>query len=199
MMLERRSKGSKHFFKSLQHLGKAKPATKLVFMEDTVATLGGLLAVIAVTISHFTAFHQAEGIASVLIGIMMFFVVGKVFLDNAAGALGEADEEMEEKIGNIVMQDPSVKDIQDIQSLKRERTSMLNLKLKLNPTLTVAEADDIKDRLEERIMAEKGVADVIIEFDEDDGVSKWEEDNKEETNVIAKAAYLFRQLILFVG
>ena len=29
----------------------------------------------------------------------MFFVVGKVFLDNAAGALGEADEEMEEKIG----------------------------------------------------------------------------------------------------
>ena len=37
-------------------------------MEDTVATLGGLLAVIAVTISHFTPFHQAEGIASVLIG-----------------------------------------------------------------------------------------------------------------------------------
>ncbi|MEK5171861.1 cation diffusion facilitator family transporter [Bacillus obstructivus] len=175
------AKGPSIFFKSFKHLGKAKPATKLVFMEDTVATLGGLLAVIAVTISHFTAFHQAEGIASVLIGIMMFFVVGKVFLDNAAGALGEADEEMEEKIGNIVMQDPSVKDIQDITVVKEGEDLHVELEIEVDPTLTVAEADDIKDRLEERIMAEKGVADVIIEFDEDDGVSKWEEDNKEET------------------
>ena len=29
-----------------------------------------------------------------IIGIMMFYVVGRVFLDNARGAIGETDEEM---------------------------------------------------------------------------------------------------------
>ncbi|MER2260258.1 MAG: cation diffusion facilitator family transporter, partial [Priestia megaterium] len=102
------------FTQSFVHLKKAKPATKLVFMEDLVATGGGVLALIAVFISRFTPFHQAEGIASILIGFMMFFVVGRVFLDNAAGALGEADKEMEMKIGAIVMQDVQVRDIQTL-------------------------------------------------------------------------------------
>lgn len=70
-------------------------------MEDLVATGGGVLALIAVFISRFTPFHQAEGIASILIGLMMFFVVGRVFLDNAAGALGEADKEMEIKLARL--------------------------------------------------------------------------------------------------
>ncbi|KYC88483.1 cation diffusion facilitator family transporter [Heyndrickxia sporothermodurans] len=173
------AKGPAIFLKSVKYLGKAKPATKLVFMEDTVATAGGLLAIIAVIISHFTSFHQAEGIASVIIGIMMFIVVGKVFLDNAAGAIGEADEEMEMKIGNIVMEDPSVKDIQDITVVKEGEELHVEVEIEVDPSLTVAQADDIKDRLEERIMAEKGIADVIIEFDEDDGVNNWEEEKKE--------------------
>ncbi|MCL6572927.1 MAG: cation transporter, partial [Bacillus sp. (in: Bacteria)] len=41
------------FIKSFKNMGKAKPATKLVFMEDLVATMGGLIAILAVTISHY--------------------------------------------------------------------------------------------------------------------------------------------------
>ncbi|MGE8207484.1 cation diffusion facilitator family transporter [Heyndrickxia sp. NPDC080065] len=172
------AKGTGILFQSIKYLSRAKPATKLVFMEDSVATAGGLLAIIAVITSRLTPFHQAEGIASILIGIMMFFVVGKVFLDNAAGALGEADEEMEEKIGNMVMEDPSVKDIQDITVIKEGEELHVEVEIEIDPSLTIAEADDIKDRLEEKIMAEKGVADVVIEFDEDDGVLIWKEDLK---------------------
>ena len=43
-----------------------------------------------------------QGIASIFIGLMMFFVVGRVFLDNADGALGEADNEMEVKIAQFL-------------------------------------------------------------------------------------------------
>ena len=32
---------------------------------------------------------------------MMFYVVGRVFLDNAKGALGEADDEAEAEVTNI--------------------------------------------------------------------------------------------------
>ncbi|MEH7352869.1 cation diffusion facilitator family transporter [Neobacillus drentensis] len=160
--------------KSFANLGKAKPATKLVFMEDLVATLGGLLAILAVVLAHFTNFHQLEGIASMLIGAMMFFVVGKVFLDNAAGVIGQADEEMENKIGVLVMEDPDVKDIQDITVIKEGEDLHVELEIEIDPGLTVAAADDIKDRLEEKIMAERGVVDVTIEIDEEDGVMTWQ-------------------------
>jgi cation diffusion facilitator family transporter len=172
--IEIEAKGLNVFFQSFANLGKAKPATKLVFMEDLVATFGGLLAITAVIISHFSVFHRAEGIASMIIGAMMFFVVGKVFLDNAAGVIGQADEEMEYKIGALVMTDPDVKDIQGITVIKEGEDLHVELEIEVDPKITVAEADDIKDRLEEKIMAEKGVVDVTIEFDEEDGVMTWQ-------------------------
>ncbi|SMQ84093.1 cation diffusion facilitator family transporter [Bacillus sp. OV166] len=165
--------GFQIFTKSFANMGRAKPATKLVFMEDLVATLGGLLAIIAVVISHFTSFHQIEGLASMLIGGMMLFVVGRVFLDNAAGVLGQADEEMENKIGTLVMEDPDVKDVQGITVIKEGEDLHVELEIEVDPKLTVAAADNIKDRLHEKIMAEKGVVDVTIEIDEEDGVMSW--------------------------
>lgn len=164
-------------YKSFAHLGRAKPATKLVFLEDLVATSGGLLAIIAVAIAHFFHIHWIEGAASILIGLMMFFVVGRVFLDNAAGVIGRADEEMEEKIGIMVMQDPDVKDIQDITVIKEGEDLHVELEIEVDPKLTVAAADDIKDRLQEKIMAEKGVVDVTIEFDEEDEIMSWNHAN----------------------
>lgn len=168
------SSGMGVFVESLKNVKKAKPATKLVFMEDLVATCGGLIAIVSVLISHYTTFYEAEGLASILIGLLMFFVVGKVFLDNAAGVIGQADEEMEKRIGNLVMEDPDVKDIQGITVLKEGEDLHVELEIEVDPLLTVADADDIKDRLEEKIMAEKGVVDVLIEFDEEDGIVSWE-------------------------
>lgn len=172
------AKGFKAFAESFNHLGKAKPATKLVFMEDLVATSGGLVAILAVSLSHFTPFHQAEGVASIVIGLMMFFVVGKVFLDNAAGVIGQADEEMENKIGELVMSDPDVMDIQGITVIKEGEDLHVELEIEVDPQMTVAAADDIKDRLEEKIMAEKGVVDVMIQFDEEDGIPSWNRELK---------------------
>jgi cation diffusion facilitator family transporter len=170
-----KASGVNIFLQSFANMGKAKPATKLVFMEDMVATSGGLLAILAVVISHFANIHWAEGLASILIGVLMFIVVGKVFLDNAAGVLGQADEEMESKIGTLVMADMDVKDIQDITVIKEGEDLHVELKIEVDPSLTVAEADDIRDRLEEKILAERSVVDVTIEIDEEDEVLTWKE------------------------
>ncbi len=166
-------KGFAIFTESVRHLRKATPATKLVFMEDLVATIGGIVAVTGVLITRYTSFYQAEGIASIIIALMMFLVVGKLFLDNAAGVIGQADEEMKNKIGALVMKDPDVKDIQGITVIKEGEDLHVELEIEVDPQLTVAAADDIKDRLEEQIMAEKGVVDVTIEFDEEDGIPSW--------------------------
>ncbi|WP_456271355.1 cation diffusion facilitator family transporter [Bacillus sp. AK031] len=159
--------------KSFANINKAKAATKLVFLEDLVATGGGLLALVAVIIAQYTTFHEAEGIASIIIGLLMFIVVGKTFLDNAAGVLGEADLSMRKIIGDIAFQDPGVKDVQEIAVLKEGDELHVELTIEVDPTITVAAADDIKDRIEERILQEKGVTDVLVEFDEDDEHLRW--------------------------
>jgi cation diffusion facilitator family transporter len=158
---------------SFTHLNQAKPATKLVFMEDLVATSGGILAFVAVLISHFTGFLQAEGIASIMIGLMMFYVVGKVFLDNARGALGETDEQMLNHIAHIVSENPHIKDIGELEVVKEGEFLHVKLVAEIDPSLSFAEVDDIHDVLRDLIMSQQGVTDVIIAFDEDDGIREW--------------------------
>jgi len=176
------AKGFQIVTKSITNVNKAKPATKLVFLEDSVATIGGLLALIAIIISEYTPFFQAEGIASIIIGILMFFVVGKIFLDNAAGVLGEADEQMQVKIAELVLADPDVKDLPEISVLKEGDELHVELKIEVDPKISLATADDIKDRIEEKILNERGVTDVIVEFDEDDHFNSWENRDKTENS-----------------
>ncbi|WOV86391.1 cation diffusion facilitator family transporter [Sporosarcina oncorhynchi] len=179
--------GLQAFIYSFSHLNKAKPATKLVFMEDLVATLGGILAFAAVLIAHYTSFLAAEGIASVLIGFMMFYVVGKVFLENARGAIGETDEEMLQHISTIVAEDPDVKDIQKVEVVKEGEFLHVEIIVEVDPSKTVAYIDDIRDRLMLVILKQKGVSDVLISFDEDDGIKSWTGTN---TPIISEGAKL---------
>lgn len=166
---------------SFANLSRAKPATKLVFMEDLVATAGGLLAFIAVLISHFTGFLQAEGIASIMIGIMMFYVVGKVFLDNARGALGETDEQMLVHIAHIVSENEHVKDIQKLEVIKEGEYLHVEIILEIDSKYTFAEVDDIQDTLKELILNQQGVTDITISFDEDDGIRTWTQHKDQRT------------------
>jgi len=168
-----KTKGLQLFPSSFTYLKSAKPATKLVFLEDSVATAGGILAILAVIVSEYTNFKQAEGIVSIIIGILMFVVVGKVFLDNAAGAIGEADLEMQGVIGNIAMKDPDVRDIQGLAVYKEGEDFHVELSIEIDSKLTVEQVDKIRQRIEKQILTEKGVSDVIIEFDKDDGILNW--------------------------
>lgn len=165
--------GFKALFFSFTHLNRAKPATKLVFMEDLVATLGGVLAFVAVLVAHFTGFLAAEGIASVLIGLMMFYVVGKIFLENARGAIGETDEEMLNHIAYIVAEDPDVKDIQRVEVIKEGEFLHVEVVAEVDASKTLEYIDDIRDRLLAMILKQKGVREALISFDEDDGIKTW--------------------------
>ncbi|MDW0113584.1 cation diffusion facilitator family transporter [Sporosarcina saromensis] len=167
------AKGFKALLYSFTHLNSAKPATKLVFMEDLVATIGGVLAFTAVLVAHFTGFLAAEGIASVLIGLMMFYVVGKIFLENARGAIGETDEEMLNHIAYIVAEDPDVKDLQRVEVIKEGEFLHVEVVAEVDSSKTLEYIDDIRDRLLALILKQKGVREALISFDEDDGIKTW--------------------------
>lgn len=159
--------------KSVKYLNRAKPATKLVWMEDLVATSGNLLAIAAIVIAYFTGFYRLEGIISMVIGLMMFYVVGRVFLDNARGAIGETDEEMMIHLGNLVMEDPNVKDIQRIEVIKEGEFLHVEVVAETDPNLSLAYLDDVRDHLVKLIKAQKGVTKVTFAFDEEDSVTEW--------------------------
>ena len=138
----------------------------------------GILAFVAGLVVHFFGLVVAEGLGSIIIGLMMFYVVGQVFLENARGAIGETDEEMLNHIAHIVAMDSDVKDIQHIEVVKEGEFLHVQVTAEVNPTHTLAYIDDIRDRLMKIILNQKGVQDVLISFDEDDGVRTWKGSNK---------------------
>ncbi|MGK7379401.1 cation diffusion facilitator family transporter [Planococcus sp. 1R117A] len=158
---------------SFAHMDRAKPATKLVFMEDLVATAGGLLALIAVLIAHYTGFLAVEGAASIAIGLMMFYVVMKVFLENARGAIGETDEQMVNHIAHLLSEHPDVRDIRKLEVVKEGEFLHVETKVEVNPSLSVAEADELQDRIAEVLLSQPSVNDVVVSLDADDGVKHW--------------------------
>jgi len=169
-------KGFKLIPESYKHVKEANPATKLVFLEDNVAVGGAVLALLAIVVANYTPFHGAPGFASIIIGILLILVVGRIFLDNAAGALGVADVKMQARIGAKVLQHPQVNDIQNLDVIKEGDSLHVELRLEVDPKMTVEEADDIRDYIVKRIKESlENVTDVIIEFDEDDSVATWVE------------------------
>lgn len=160
--------------KAFTYLKRAKPATKLVFMEDLVATGGNVLAFAAILIAHFTGWARIEGLVSIIIGCMMFYVVGKVFLDNARGVIGETDEEMMNHIAHLVMDNPNIKDIVRLEVIKEGEFLHVELVAEADPNLSLAYLDDVRDHLTEVLLSQKGVSKVAILFDEDDGRLNWQ-------------------------
>lgn len=158
---------------SFTHLNRAKPATKLVFLEDLVATSGGILALVAVLIAHYTGFLQIEGAASIAIGLMMFYVVTKIFLDNARGVIGETDEQMVNHIAHLLSERPSVKDIRELEVVKEGEFLHVETLVEVDPNLTVKEADELQNRLAELILSQPSVDDVVVSLDADDGEKHW--------------------------
>src|SRR5699024_8021505 len=165
-------KGFKMVMASFKHVGEAKPATKLVFLEDLVATAGALIAAAAIVIGTYTPIIRAEGYASVIIGLMLFFVVGRVFLDNAAGVLGMTDAKTEKEIGGLGFFGIQVKDSTKLRGFKEGDELHVELKMEFAADMTVEEVDDSRDDIEQKILSRNDGTEVIIEIDEDDKIQR---------------------------
>ncbi|MFA7743762.1 cation diffusion facilitator family transporter [Salinicoccus roseus] len=165
--------GLKPITTSFANMDRAKPATKLVFLEDAVATGGAIFAIIAILVARFTGFSQSEGIASVVIGLAMFYIVYKIFMENAAGALGEHDPRMEERISQIVLRHDEIKDIRKLFVMKEGDNLHAEVIAEIDPDLTSREVNRIRDEIEKLILKQQHVTDVNMEFELNDGKRTW--------------------------
>lgn len=138
-------KGFKALPTALKLLRQATPTTRFIFFEDTAALLGLIIAGAAIGLSFVFKNTVFDGLASVIIGIMLLAIGFYTARENMDSITGEAaDPDLIKQVGNFVMTLPEVKDIHRIKSmLVGPDTHLLNLIVEGNKALTLAEVDDI--------------------------------------------------------
>jgi cation diffusion facilitator family transporter len=155
---------------------KASPATRLVFYEDLVATSSAVLAIIGIILSQHFNILQADGVISIFIGVLMLFVAYRVGYDNMVGLIGvAAPVDVENKIASDLLADETVVDIYKMRVIQEGRTYHVEVTVELIKGLTLAEADDIKFQLTDKLLREPEIADVILGIIEDDEKNSWED------------------------
>ncbi|HEY8910868.1 MAG TPA: cation diffusion facilitator family transporter [Desulfosporosinus sp.] len=160
---------------ALKNVKRASPPTRLVFYEDLVATFGALLALGAILLTRFTPLKALDGIAAIIIGLFMGGAAYRVGYDNMVGLIGvSAPKEVEDTVAQIVFSDPNVTDINKMRILQEGRFYHVESYVELRPGLTLAQADNIKTRIQDLILANEDVTDVTLGIIEDNFVKNWQ-------------------------
>ncbi|MCY9760811.1 cation diffusion facilitator family transporter [Paenibacillus alvei] len=159
---------------SFKHVGRSAPPTRLVFYEDLVAVSGALLAMIAVVITSMTAFKALDGVVTILIGFLMVGVAFRVGYDNMVGLIGvAAPRDVAEKVALIILSDQDVTDINDLRITQEGRYYHVDAMIETRKGLSLADADDIIFRVQDKLIADPDITDVVIGIIEDNGVRDW--------------------------
>lgn len=112
------ARGLKMFVRVIPVLAKTTPSTRFIFLEDTAALFGLTVAGVAIILAERTANVAYDGAASIIIGILLFFIGFGTARENAAAILGEsADPTLIREVGNYVMEIPGVIDIHNVRSM----------------------------------------------------------------------------------
>ncbi|WP_088049486.1 cation diffusion facilitator family transporter [Virgibacillus dakarensis] len=160
---------------AFKNASKAAPATRLVFYEDLVATTGAALAIIGIVLAQYFDILKADGIISMLIGVLMLFVAFRVGYDNMVGLIGvAAPAEVENKIAKLLLEEESVVDIYNMRVVQEGRSFHVEATVELQKGFTLAEADDIKFQLSDKLLRRPEVADVVLGIIEDNEEQSWE-------------------------
>jgi len=160
---------------AVRNLGKASPPTRLVFLEDVVATLGAVLALTGVLVSAVMGASVLDGIVTLLIGVLMLAVAFKVGYDNMFGLIGvTAPADVENRVAEMILRDPDVTDINKMRVVQEGRNYHVEAYLELRTGLSLADADDIKFRVRDALLADGDVNDVTLGILEDNGVVDWQ-------------------------
>lgn len=137
--------GLKMIARVIPVLAKTTPATRFIFLEDTAALLGLMIAGGAILLAHYTGNIIFDGMASILIGILLFLIGLGTAKENASAILGEsADPGLVKEIGDFVMTIPGVIDVHNVRSMCVGPNSyLLEMVVEANEKTRLIDCDDI--------------------------------------------------------
>src|SRR5918999_1551265 len=189
-ILEERSisaKGPKVFFEALKHVhAVVGPTTRFVFYEDTIALMGAVIALVAISLSEFAVelnilppemAHMPDVVASILIGVLLMGMSIYLFSHNRGILTGiAAAPQVEQKVTDLVKGIEEVSDVDDL-------------------------VDRIKEKIKSRI---QNVNDVSVEVRADESDQEWSdkfytlvEQGREEEIINAREAAILKNVYHF--
>jgi len=161
------------------------PTTRFVFYEDNIALLGALLALVAVTISHFSVqlgwldkstAQWPDAVASIAIGILLCGMAFYLFRHNR-GVLTQtsASPNVEKRIIELVNNMEGVAHVVDLKTVDHGLAGLtVHLKVQVDPYTQVKDVDDIteniKDKMQRRI---RSISQMFVEVLADESEIEW--------------------------
>lgn len=107
----------------------------------------------------------------------MVGVAFRVGYDNMVGLIGvSAPPDIEERVASIILADTHVTDISQMRILQEGRYYHVEGVIELTSGMTLADADDIKFRVEDALLRDPNISDAALGILEDDGIRKWKQE-----------------------
>ena len=131
------------------------PTIPVVLLEDAGAVLGLLIALVAISVSAVTGSAVADGIGSLVIGVLLCAVGLTLAYETHSLIIGEgATPEMLERTRALASETAGVERVTQLLSMHLgPQTIMLGMKVRFSSELTLAEVERATDTLEEAIRA----------------------------------------------
>lgn len=138
----------------LKYLKKTKKSELMViFLEDSAAITGLLIAMTGIIIQYLTGIMIFDGVASVLIGILLGVVAFFLGTETRSLLIGEsADPDMIDKVAAILKNEESINRIVNIKSLQLgPHDILIALKIEFNFHLNAIEISNLINGMERDI------------------------------------------------
>jgi len=140
------------------------PSGFLVLFEDGAAVLGLLIVFILMVLSHQFNMPFLDGLASVLVGILLIFVSFILARESRSLLMGEGlSPETQQKLKDLTEADPDVIAVKSILSTYQSpKEVLLILVLTFRPELDTEDLTGAIDRIREKIKAEYELVKFVI-------------------------------------
>jgi Mg2+/Co2+ transporter CorC len=171
------------FLKSIKLIKSIKsPTTKFVWYEDTAALCGVIIALVALTVSKFFVSENyayiPDAVASVIIGFILLGLAVYLLRYNVSFLTGtSAKPDIEDNIRKIAENTSGVAQVLDLKTMDMGSSGLIiNLEVEVDSEIQVKEADDIAEKLENKLKDKIGnVSHVTIEVQANDAKQDWQD------------------------
>ncbi len=161
------------------------PTTRFVYYEDTIALIGAIIALIAISISQFGSVygvipkdyvHIPDALASIVIGLMLLGLAIYLFVHNSKGLTGSAASPyIEQRIRDYVLSLNGVSQVHDLRTIDYGMSGVVvHMRVEVDPDILVKDVDDLTERIRDRVQSRvSNVKEVIIEVLADETNMEW--------------------------
>ena len=146
-----RSKGKMGYIEAVQR-GK-DPSMFVVLFEDSAAILGLLIALAGVALAQWTGVAMFDGIASVIIGMILGLTAIWLAYETKGLLIGEsASRQVKQGIRNIALQQDGILGVNELLTMHMGPDFILvNISLKFQPQLTALDIESTIAKMENKI------------------------------------------------